>query len=308
MTRRREFLRAGAVGAVGAALSGAAAKPSAAAQAPVKHQFKLKYAPHTSLFSNIPDEIDRLNEYAAHGFTAFECNGLLGWPMERVEKLKKRMDELKMELGVFVANPSGWNKAGMVDPSQREAFLAEVKSALPVHKVVGNSICTVITGPEIPGKYRPYQRLNVIESLKRAADVVSAAPDLTLVVEPLNPWVDHAGYFLNTSSEAYEIMKAVGSPQVKILFDIYHMQITEGNLINNIRATYDEIGSFQLADVPGRHEPYTGEINYREVFKAIYKLGFKGIVGMELGASVKSDPEGSLKVVAAMAEADKFEV
>ncbi len=304
MTNRRDFLRLGALGAAGAALSGAA---PAAAQA-VKHQFKLKYAPHTSLFSNIPDEIDRLNEYAAHGFTAFENNGMLSWPQARVEALKKRMDELKMEMGVFVANPSGWRTAGMVDPAQRPAFLAEVKKSVPYHKIVGNSICTVITGPEIPGQYRGHQRVNVIESLKRAADVVSVVPSLTLVVEPLNPWVDHAGYFLNRSEEAYEIMKAVGSPQVKILFDIYHQQITEGNLINNIRACYDEIGSFQLGDAPGRHEPYTGEINYRNVFKAIHQLGFKGIVGMEFSPSVKADPEGSFKVVAAMAEADKFEV
>ena len=107
-------------------------------------------------------------------------------------------------------------------------------------------------------------------------------------------------------------MKAVGSPQVKILFDIYHQQITEGNLIPNIRQFYDEIGTFQLADVPGRHEPGTGEINYRNVFKAIYELeqqhGRKGVVGMELGQSVRQNPEGSLKVMQSMVECDNFEV
>lgn len=304
MPGRREFLRRGTLAAAALAATGA----SSLGAAPVKHDFKLKYAPHMSLFSNIKDELDRLNEYAAHGFRAFEFNGLMNWTHQRAEALRKRMDALGMEMGVFVANPSGWNTAGMVDPNQRPAFLAEVEKAVGYHRIMGNSICTVITGPEISGRYRGHQRADVVESLKRAADVVSVVPDLTLVVEPLNPYVDHAGYFLNRSDEAYEIMKAVGSRQVKILFDIYHQQITEGNLINNLRACYDEIGSFQLADVPGRHEPYTGEINYRNVFKAIYQLGFKGIVGMEFSPATRPDPGGSLKVVAAMAEADKFEV
>ena len=242
MSGRREFLRRGALAAV--ALAAIGATPVRSQAAAVKHNFKLKYAPHIGLFGNIPNEIDRLNEYAAHGFTAFECNGLMSWGEQKAAALRKRMDELKMEMGVFVANPTGWNKAGMVDPAQRPAFLAEVKQAVTYHKIMGNSIATVITGPEIPGRYRGKQRADVVESLKRAADIVSVVPTLTLVVEPLNPYVDHAGYFLNRSDEAYEIMKAVGSKQVKILFDIYHQQITEGNLINNIKACYDEVGSF----------------------------------------------------------------
>ena len=301
MLNRRKFLlnNSLAVAAAGFSLTGRASA------APEKHAFKLKYAPHLSLFGNIPDEIDRLNEYAAWGFKAFEFNGLMGWDLTRAAALRKRMDELNMEMGVFVANPSGWDKAGMVDPEQRPAFLAEVKKAVTYHKIVGNSISTVITGPGLLKPARGHQRAAVVESLSRAAEIV-AGTRLVLVVEPLNNRVDHPGYFLSRSDEAYEVMKAVGSPQVKILFDIYHQQITEGNLINNIRACYDEIGSFQLADVPGRHEPGTGEIDYRNVFKAIHELKFEGILGMELGPSVKKDPEGSLKVVQAMVECDKF--
>ncbi len=270
-----------------------------------KHTFKLKYAPNLGLLRNIEDPIDRLDEYAAFGFKAFEFNGLMGWDYSRAEKLKARMDKLGIEMGVFVANPGGWDKAGMVDPEQQPAFLEEIKKAVTYHKIVGNNCCTVITGPAMEKPPRGLQRANVVESLRRAAEIVENT-DLTLVVEPLNNLVNHPGYFLARSDEAYEIMKAVQSAQIKILFDIYHQQITEGNLIENIRAFYDETGYFQLADVPGRHEPGTGEINYRNVFKAIYELGYKGILGLELSPSIRQDPEGSLKVFEAIVECDKF--
>ena len=270
-----------------------------------RHTFKLKYAPNLGLLSNIEDPIDRLDEYAAFGFKAFEFNGLMGWDYARAEKLRARMDALGMEMGVFVANPAGWDKAGMVDPGQRPAFLEQVRKAVTYHKIVGNKCCTVITGPGLEKPHRGLQRANVVESLRRAAEIVQGT-GLTLVVEPLNTLTDHPGYFLARSDEAYEIMKAVDSPQIKILFDIYHQQITEGNLIDNIRAFYDEIGYFQLADVPGRHEPGTGEINYRNVFKAIHELGYKGILGLELSASIRQDPEGSMKVFESIVECDKF--
>ncbi len=305
MLNRRNFLTGGALGAAAAALA-LEGRPAAAAPAG-KHSFKLKYAPNLGLREDIKDEIDRLDAYAEFGFRAFEFNGLMSWDFARAEALRRRMDRLEMEMGVFVANPSGWSKSGMVDPAQRPAYLEEVRKAVEYHKIMGNKWATVITGMEIKGMYRGLQRANVVESLKRSAEIVDGT-GLTLVVEPLNPYVDHAGYFLNTSEESYEVMKAVGSPQVKILFDIYHQQITEGNLINNIRACYDEIGYFQLADVPGRHEPYTGEINYRAVFKAIYDLGFKGILGMELGPSLQEEPAASLKVFESMVEADQFAV
>ncbi|MEA1997167.1 MAG: TIM barrel protein [Gemmatimonadota bacterium] len=303
MINRRNFLVKNSLALASAAAVGPLATGKAFAASPPKHTFKLKYAPNLGLMSHIEDEIDRLDEYAAFGFRAFEFNGLMRWSYERAEALRKRMDKLGMDMGVFVANPSGWNKSGMVDPEQRPAYLDEVKKAVTYHEIMGNKWCTVITGMEIPGIYRGKQRADVVESLKRSADIVEKT-GLTLVVEPLNHYVDHAGYFLSRSDEAYEIMKAVDSPQVKILFDIYHQQITEGNLINNIRAFYDEIGYFQLADVPGRHEPGTGEINYRNVFKAIHELGFKGILGLELGRSVKAEPEGSLKVFQSIVEAD----
>jgi len=303
MTSRRNFCKS----SLSALFAAAALTPFArTAGAAARHNFKLKYAPNLGLMGHIKDPVDRLDAFADFGFRAFEFNGLMNWTHERAGLLRKRMDELGMQMGVFVANPSGWNKTGMVNPGQRPAFLDEVKKAMTYAEITGNKWLTAITGMETPGVYRGVQRANVVESLRRAADIVEKH-GVTLVVEPLNHPVDHAGYFLARSDEAYEVMKAVDSPNIKILFDIYHQQITEGNLINNIRAYYDEIAYFQLADVPGRHEPGTGEINYRMVFKAIHELGFQGILGLELSPSIKSEPEGSTAVFNSIVEADKFQ-
>lgn len=247
-------------------------------------KFHLRYAPRLDFLSNELSIPQRLEVFAEHGFDATEYNGLMKHPLSEVEEMRKKLDSLGMGLGIFVANPGGWKTAGVVDPAQREAFLGELKQALEYHRVIGNRSCTVVTGPEIQGRPRGLQRRDVIESFKRAADILEKT-ELTIVVEPLNP-INHPGYFLVHSDEAAEIMSAVGSSHVKMLFDIYHQQISEGNLITNIQTYYDFIGYFQAGDVPGRKEPGTGEINYRNVFKAIYSKGYRGIVGMEHGLSV----------------------
>ena len=133
--------------------------------APPVHTFKLKYAPNLGLLSNIEDPVDRLDEYAAFGFKAFEFNGLMSWEYSRAEKLKARMDKLGMEMGVFVANPGGWDKAGMVDPGQRPAFLAEVEKAVTYHKIMGNKWCTVITGPALEKPPRGLQRATLANTM-----------------------------------------------------------------------------------------------------------------------------------------------
>lgn len=280
---RREFLK----GMLAA--GGVVAMPAMNVE-PVKAagKYRLRYAPRLDFLSNELTIPQRLEVFAEHGFDATEYNGLMNHPLAEVEEMRKKMDSLSIGLGIFVANPGGWRTAGMVDPKQHEVFLTEVKKAIDYHKVIGNQFCTVITGPEIQGMPRGRQRMNVISALKRAAEMLEKTA-LTLVVEPLNP-VNHPGYFLVHSDEAAEIMSAVGSSHVKILFDIYHQQISEGNLIQNIRSYYEWIGYFQVGDVPGRKEPGTGEINWRNVFKAIYELGYRGIVGMEHGLSQPGMP------------------
>jgi len=277
--RRREFMKTATLAGGAVALSLGDARPASAAG-----KYHLRYAPRLDFLGRELTIPQRLELFAEHGFDATEYNGLTNHPIREVEEIRKKMDSLGMGLGIFVANPAGWNKAGLVDPKQRGAFLEQLNKAVEYHKVIGNHFATVITGPEIAGVPRGDQRRNVIEGLKQAADVLEKT-ELTIVVEPLNHLVDHAGYFLVHSDEAAEIMAAVGSSHVKILFDMYHQQISEGNLINNIRRYYDFIGYFQVGDVPGRNEPGTGEVNWRNVFRAIHELGYQGIIGMEHGLS-----------------------
>jgi len=148
----------------------------------------------------------------------------------------------------------------------------------------------VLSGFKIPGMTREQQHASMVEGLKRAHDIVASA-GVTIVVEvintlariePLNPKGDnHSRYFLDRSPEAFEMVREVGSPFVKILYDLYHVQIMEGNLIETIRANMAAIGHIHVADVPGRHEPGTGEIQFENVFRAIEAANYKGFLGME---------------------------
>ena len=241
---------------------------------PFKRDWRLRYAPRLDWGPGTL--IERVERIAQYGFTGVEFNGLGRRKMKEIEALKKRMDELKVGMGIFVANFGGRN---LVDPDGGAAFLKDLDHTLEVHKVIGNNFCTTLTGNVRKGVPRKEQRQAVIDNLKAAAEKLEGS-DLTLVVEPLNP-LDHPGYFLVKSPEANQIMKVVGSKHVKILFDIYHQQISEGNLIHNIKKYWDEIAYFQVGDTPGRREPLTGEINYRNVFKAIHAKGYKGFLGME---------------------------
>ena len=144
----------------------------------------------------------------------------------------------------------------------------------------------------------------MIDNLRYAADICEPA-GLVMVLEPLNWWRDHAGVFLTGVPQAYEICRAVNSPSVKILDDLYHQQITEGNLIPNLDAAWDEIAYIQVGDNPGRKEPGTGEINYKNVFRHLYAKGFTGIVGMEHGNS-QPGKVGERAVIDAYRAVDSF--
>jgi hydroxypyruvate isomerase len=162
---------------------------------------------------------------------------------------------------------------------------------------------TVVPGHLDLRKDMNYQTQNVIETLKQAAELLEKH-DLTMVLEPLN-FRDHPGLFLTESPQAFQICKAVNSKSCKILFDIYHQQIQEGNLIPNIEASWNEIAYFQIGDNPGRNEPTTGEINYKNIFKYIYDKGFNGVLGMEHGNSLKG-LEGELKLINSYKKVDNF--
>ncbi len=171
---------------------------------------------------------------------------------------------------------------GLVNPRERDEFLRQTALAIEATKKVNCSQLVTLTGNELGGVSRSEQMSNAVASLRAAAAMLEKN-GITAIVEVLNTYVNHAGYFLYYVRDGAELIDRVGSPNVKLLFDIYHVQIMEGNLIENIRSNIDRIGHFHVGDVPGRHEPGTGEINYRNVFKAIYELGdrFKGSAALE---------------------------
>lgn len=284
--------------------SAAAATASLAAAAPAPFNYHLRYAPRIGLAGGRIPVPQQLEKYAEWGFRAFEYNGLPSHSTAEIESFRKKMDELKMAMGVFVVNSGGWKGGAMCDKTFHAQFLKDVERAVQIHSIIGNECATVCSGLMVPNLSHDEQTLNCIDVLKRAADIVGNSK-LVLVLEPLNIRVDHAGYFVVFSDHAAHIMRQVNSPQVKILFDIYHQQISEGNVINHIRQNWDQIGYFQVGDVPGRREPYTGEINYQNVFKAIHEKGFKGIIGMEHGLSVPGEA-GLTKCFEAYRKADTW--
>jgi len=233
---------------------------------------------------------DAIRQAAKLGYTAVEFWEGSGFD---VAAYKAALDETGMTLACM---GGGGN---LVDENARVDFVASVKTAIENAKTLGAKGLIAITGQELESVPREAQKQSIIDGLKEAAKLLEGT-GLTMYLEPLNILVDHAGYFLYTSAEGFEIVRAVDSPHVKLLYDIYHQQITEGHLIANITNNIDLIGHFHVAGNPGRGEPYFGEINYQEVFKAIKNAGYEGYAGLEYWAKVDS-PEDSLVKVRAMA-------
>jgi hydroxypyruvate isomerase len=291
----------------GAATALSAAFAPRAGAAPAPYSYKLRYAPHIDMGGwhgrkLTPEQ--QLEVYAQWGFRAFEFNGLPRFEPAQIESLRRKMDDLKMAMGVMVVNRGGWKGLAMCDKQFHADFLADVGKAAEIHKIAGNECATVTAGLQVPNLSFTEQTRNCIDALKRAAEIVEKSK-LVLVLEPLNIRVDHAGYFVVFSDHAAEIISAVNHPQVKILFDCYHQQISEGNLINHLRKYWDLIGYFQVGDVPGRREPFTGEVNWQNVFRAIYDKGYKGILGMEHGLSAPGEA-GLVKCFEAYRKADSW--
>ena len=272
-----------------------------------KNTFNLNYAPHLGMFKNTvgDDPIDQINYMADLGFRAFEDNGMSSRSVDLQNKISKTLENRGMKMGVFVAHKIYWNKPNLSsgDDDYRNEFLNYIETSVEVAKRVNAKWMTVVPGHLDLRKDMSYQTSNVVETLKRACDILEPH-GLVMVLEPLN-FRDHPGLFLTESPQAFQICKAVDSPSCKILFDIYHQQIQEGNLIPNIDDTWDEIAYFQIGDNPGRKEPTTGEINYKNVFKFIYEKGYDGILGMEHGNS-KEGERGEKALVDAYLEADSF--
>lgn len=303
---RRKFVSSLAAAGVASSALGTMSASTASAQSVSKHSFTLDYAPHFGMFEQHAgkDLIDQLKFMADVGFNSLEDNGMRGRPVDVQERIGAELARLGMRMGVFVAHNIHWSEPNLAsgDPAMREQFVNEIRESVDVARRVNAKWMTVVPGHVDLRKEMDYQTVNVIEALREASEILEPH-GLVMVLEPLNWWTNHAGQFLSESPQAYLICRAVDSPSCKILFDIYHQQITEGNLIPNIDKTWDEIAYMQIGDNPGRKEPTTGEINYENVFAHIHAKGYDGILGMEHGNS-KPGREGEQAVIDAYASVD----
>ena len=307
--RRRDFLRAGAaaitVGAAGAENAHAASPPRDRSAG--RNTFTLNYAPNFGTFRQHggSELLDRLRFMHETGFRALEDNEMRNRPVEVQESIGREMARLGMSMGVFVAHSINWREptltSGRDEP--RDQFLSEIRNAVDVARRVNATWMTVVPGHVDLRQERGFQTAHLVETLRRAAEILEPH-GLVMVLEPLNQWTDHPGMFLTHAAQAFEICRAVDSPACKILFDIYHQQITEGNLIPNIERAWSEIAYIQIGDNPGRREPTTGEINYANIFEHLHRVrNYRGILGMEHGNS-RRGLEGEVAVIEAYRSVD----
>ena len=303
---RRQFLTSTLLAGTGLALAGPRIWADALPQPARK--FRLNYAPHFGMFREHSgaDLVAQLEFMAAEGFTALEDNGMRGRTVADQELIGKTLARLNMKMGVFVAHTINWTEPTLTlgAGTHRDTFLKEVTESIDIAKRVGAKWMTVVPGHVDKRPHFDYQTAKVVETLRMAAKLLEPH-GLVMVLEPLNTLRNHPGMFLTSSPQAYLVCKAVNSPSCKILFDIYHQQITEGNLIPNIDTAWDEIAYVQVGDNPGRNEPGTGEINYRNVFKHIHGKGFTGVVGMEHGNATRGR-DGERAVINAYVAADAW--
>jgi len=182
----------------------------------------------------------------------------------------------------------------LTDPDAADDAVETIRESIETAAEREIPTLIVTVGPDQDGLDRETQHRSIVDVLSRVADEAEDA-GVTLAVEPLNTAVDHPDYYLSSSDEAFAIVDEVGSPSVSVLYDVYHQQVTEGNVIQTITENVDDIGHVHVADVPGRHEPRTGELNYENVFDAIDDAGYDGYVGCEFAPT--GDPDEAMAAV-----------
>ncbi len=272
--------------------------------------FKLKYGPGIGMFRHHAgsDPVDHIKFCYDQGFRAMFDNGLINRPVEEQLRIASEMNRLGMEMGPFVLYADFSVTSFVLKKEEvREMLSKKMQEGIECFKRTGVKWALVVPGRYDERLHRDYQTANVIDNLRMCCDIVEPA-GLTLVLEPLNTLIDHPGLFLTGIPQAYSICRAVNRKSCKIVNDLYHQQISEGNLIPNMEAAWNEIAAFHIGDNPGRNEPTTGEINYRNVFRYIYNRKFDGVLGMEHGISNRDTKEGEARVIQAYRECDNFEV
>ena len=307
--KRRNFLRNSMTAAAATVtLNQAFAAPAmelnpATTGALAEKTFALNFAPHDGMFGNHAgkDFVEQIKFMHAQGFRAIEDNGLLKRPKEEQNNIGATLSKLGMTMGVFVVDGGDNWKISLTTGKQefKDVFIKTCKDCVELAKRVNAKWMTVVPGFFDRTMPMGIQTANVVDALRRGAEIFEPH-GLVMVLEPLS---DTPELFMRFSDQTFELCKAVQSPACKILFDIYHMQRNEGNLINNIDRCWDEIAYFQIGDNPGRKEPTTGEINYKSIFKHVHEKGYKGVWGMEHG-NAKPGKEGELALIKAYRESD----
>lgn len=288
---RRNFIKNGLM-ASAAVVSGSI---TAGATAQAGKKFNMKFSPDFNLFSEAAgkDPVDQIKWGYDQGFRAWESTSLKSRSVEEQERISKTIQQLGMEFGQFVGTMT-FNDVtfGGRDTALRDKVLSDVRASIEIAKRMNTKIVHNVLGMADPKLPFDFQMANAIELLKRIAEIYEPH-GIVNIMEPMNHKINHPGMFLHTVPQAYALSKAVGSPAVKILYDVYHVQIQEGNLLPTLDYAWDEIAYLQVGDTPGRKEPGSGEINYQKVLQHVHDKGYRGFVGLEHGTS-KPGREGAL--------------
>jgi hydroxypyruvate isomerase len=255
------------------------------------------------IYTKFPFE-ERIAKAAEAGFDYFE---FWNWNDKNLEGIKQAISKYGIRPATFQGSLNGV----MVDKNDKAIYIEDVKRSLEVAKELGSKMVFCMSDiMQADRSVKPHPRLisdeeaasSSIDVLKALAPLAEAA-GITVVCEPLNTLVDHKGYSLHSTSVGVEIVKAVGSPYVKLLYDAYHMQIMEGNIIDTVAQNVEHFGHFHIADVPGRHQPGTGEMNYVNIIHALKKAGYNQAVGFEFAPKDGDDDTIARSVLAALKNA-----
>ena len=301
---RRNFLKNAVSGLALAGFSGSAMAAASSSIISNQAKFTLKYAPTLGMFNKNAgsDPVDNLKFIADQGFRAVYDLGMIGRPPSEQEKIVNEGRKLGLEWGQFSVKTGGGPHYVLNKKESKDELKAKMKDALEVQKRTGINTGLILLGNVDPKLHLEYQTVNAIENLRMCCEMVEKT-GLTLVMEPLNTLVNHPGVFLQRTTQAMMICVAVNHPCCKMVNDLYHQQVTEGNLIPNLEICWDHIGSIHLGDNPGRNEPTSGEINYKKIFQWFYDRKYDEVLSCEHGQS-KPGKEGELAIIQAYREVD----
>ncbi len=306
--KRRNFIKNTALGSfMATGLTAGLSASASTQQSSNSAKFQLKYAPGLGTFNEMAgkDPIDQIKFMNDQGFRAIFDNGLMHKDPALQEKIANELARLGMDLGPFVLYADFGVKSFVTqDPEIKDMLKKKMQEGLECAKRTDAKTALVVPGRFADNLEWDYQTANVIDNMRMCCDIVEPH-GLTLVLEPLNAWTDHPGLFLTKIPQTHMICQAVNSPSCKLVNDLYHQQITEGNLIPNIDMAWESIAAFHIGDNPGRKEPGTGEINFVNVFKHIHNKGYDGVLCCEHGRSIPGK-EGEQAFIDAYRKADNF--